>query len=98
MEDRKLRPFILEQWIWVNKLIKKMKHNSLYKNLAFLNLFLPQGTFGQLNKYLVAPLHAKIDLKVNKSDNWWHPLHYLTAPKCTAAPRLRTTELEDGLH
>ena len=41
---------------------------------VFLKLFLPCGILGQLvSQYLVAPLNAKIDLKVNKIDNWWHP-------------------------
>ena len=35
------------------------------------------------------PLDAKIGIKVNKTDNWWHSWHYCTAP------RLRTTDLKN---
>ena len=31
------------------------------------------GTLGQIFQYLEAPLGAKIDLNINKSDNWRHP-------------------------
>ena len=36
-------------------------------------LYLPRDTLGQLYQYLAAPLDDKIPLKVNKSNNWWHP-------------------------
>ena len=53
--------------------------------------FLPRGTLVQLNQCFEAPLDAKIGQTSIKIDNWRHPCHYLTAPLCAAAPRLRTT-------
>ena len=44
----------------------------------FLNIFfLVVPLFS--HQYLAATLDAKINLKINKSDNWWHPRNYLTA-------------------
>lgn len=47
--------------------------------------FLSCDTLGELYQNLALPLDAKIVLKVNTSDNWWHPWHYLTPPFCLAA-------------
>ena len=38
--------------------------------VVFLKLFLSRSTLSQLYQYLMAPLDAKVGLKVNKSDNW----------------------------
>ena len=41
--------------------------NTVYFSVS--QSFLPRGTLGQQYHYLVAPIDAKIGLKVNKSDN-----------------------------
>ena len=51
-------------------------HQSFLSITVVLNLF--RGTLDQLYHNFAVPLYAEIDIKVNKSDNWWHPRHYLT--------------------
>ena len=53
------------------------------------------STLGQLYQQFCAPLDAKIGgVKLNRTDNWWQPWHYLTAPLGATEPRLRTTDLK----
>jgi len=62
--------------------------NNRVVRSVFLNIFLTRCTLDKQYQYFAASLDAKRGFKVNKSDNWWHPWHYLTTL------RLRTTELD----
>ena len=64
------------------QLLPRLNLNPWYTHtLVVLKIFcLTDSTLGHLYQYLVAQRDAKIGLKVNKSDNWRHPWHYLKVP------------------
>ena len=43
------------------------------KYISVSQPFLPSGTLDQQYQYFAAPQGAKIGLKVNESEDWWHP-------------------------
>ena len=101
LSSLKLAFFDPFDFIWLKRMTKRVVGYAavlvIVVDQCFSTFFIPCDTLSQQYHFLVAPLDAKIGLKVNESDNWWQPWHYLKAPWCVAPNRLRTTVLDTWL-